>query len=119
VPEDDWSLYRQMYPADAARQRGLARVFSFLCSGQRRIVERAGFVVPERCFGLFRTGKLDAPYLARLISEVPDGLFELHCHPDLSTEAGRAEYAALDSPEVRRALTERKVRLVSYLNANS
>lgn len=119
VPEDDWELYRRMDADDARKQAGLARVFAFLCAGQRRIIEREGFVAPQRCFGLFRTGRLDAPYLERLIEELPEGLAELHCHPDLSTDAGRAEYEALSAPEVRRALEKRGVKLVGYLKARA
>lgn len=119
VPEDDWALYARMDAADAARQKGLARVFSFLSARQRRTLQAAGFTVPDHCYGLFRTCRLDAEYLVRLVSEMPDGLHELHCHPDLETERGRAEYAALSAPELRRALELRGLMLTTYPEARA
>jgi hopanoid biosynthesis associated protein HpnK len=117
VPEDDFALYRSMDPADAARQRVLATQFSVLCAPQHRRLRRSDYVVPQRCYGLFRTGRLDAAYLAALVNRLPEGLSELHCHPDLSTQAGKREHAALRSDEFRKALRERRVRLVSYPTA--
>jgi hopanoid biosynthesis associated protein HpnK len=114
IPEDDYPLYRRLYPREAPRQRALAGCFSFLCASQRRAVERAGYRTTERCFGLFRTGRLDAAYLERLAGELPDGEFEMHCHPDLSTVPGKAEFEALRSGEFRRALEERGVVLSTY-----
>ena len=45
---------------------------------------------------------------------LPDGDLELHCHPDLSTLAGRAECAALRSSRFRDALGKRGVILATY-----
>lgn len=114
VPEDDWELYHRLDPEDARRQRGLARTFAFLCAGQRRALKRSGFKTARWCYGLFRTLRLDGDYLRRLVLEMPDGDFELHCHPDLSTERGRREYAALADRGFRSALEERGVRLIRY-----
>jgi hopanoid biosynthesis associated protein HpnK len=114
VPEDDFSLHARLDPADAARQKSLARIFSWLCARERRVLQREGFVTTRWCYGLFRTGCLRADYLVRLVRELPDGDFELHCHPDLETEKGRAEYGALSAPEFRQALRDRDVKLATY-----
>lgn len=114
VPEDDWELYQRIDPEDAARQRGLARVFSLLCGGQRARLARLGFRSPARCYGLFRTLRLDAEYLVRLVGEMPEGDFELHCHPDLSTDSGRREYQALSDSRFQAALERRGVQLIRY-----
>ncbi len=114
VPEDDYALYRRLDPEDARRQWGMAVAFRHLCAGQRERVAAAGLHSPRRCYGFFRSGRLDVPYLVRLIEELPDGDLELHCHPDLGTESGRREYAALQSGEVRRALDRRGVVLSTY-----
>ena len=114
VPEDDFSLYRQLEPADAARQRLEALAFSFLCRGQRRRASAAGLRTTDRCYGFLRSGALDADYLSRLVLALPDGDLELHCHPDLSTPGGHAEFEALQSPSFRNALRERGVILSTY-----
>lgn len=114
IPEDDLSLYRKIDPADAARQAGLAHVFTALCGRQRKVLREAGLVLTQACYGTFRTGQLDEAYLVRLVELMPDGCFELHCHPDLDSEPGRREFDALASPGFRRALASRNAELVSY-----
>jgi hopanoid biosynthesis associated protein HpnK len=114
VPEDDWRLYRRLDPADALRKLPVALHFASLCPRMRRKVESAGYLATDRCYGLFRSCRLTADYLERLVPELPDGLLELHCHPDLSTDAGRAEFEALRSPDFRRALEGRGVTLCTY-----
>ncbi len=114
VPEDDLALYRRLDPADARAQWLMGSVFHLLCRGQRPRVEAAGFVTPRWCYGLFRSGRLTADYLTALVERLPDGLLELHCHPDLGTPAGSAEYEALSSPSFREALSRRSVELTTY-----
>jgi hopanoid biosynthesis associated protein HpnK len=119
VPQDDFRLYARMAPADALRQSLFALAFEALCRGQRKKVRAAGLRVTDRCYGLFRTGRLDADYLSRLVREMPDGDLELHCHPDLSTEHGRREFEALRSPGFREALRQRGVVLSTYASLAS
>ena len=114
IPEDDYSHYRRIDPEDAARQRSLAICFSALCTPLRRRAAAAGLYSTTYCLGLFRTGRLDVEYLRRLVEELPDGDYELHCHPDADTERGVAELAALASPEFSRALRSRGVGLTTY-----
>ena len=114
VPEDDFGLHRRLEGAGARGHRLHALWFRLNCRRQRRALQSSGWVVPERCYGFFRSGRLDADYLARLVRAMPDGDHELHCHPDLSTESGRAEWGALRSRQFRAALAERGVTLTTY-----
>lgn len=104
-------------PARLERLAPEALLFCLLSPWMRRRAAAQGMVAPARCWGFYRSGKLTANYLAWLISDLPDGLHELHCHPDLGTPAGRAEYAALSSDEFRAALKGRGVRLTTYAEA--
>jgi len=114
IPEDDPAWYQQFDAEDARRQRWLARHFRLFCGVQRRALAASRYVIPARCYGLFRSGRLDIGYLCRLTEALPDGLSELHCHPDLSTDSGRAEFEALLSPQFRAALDCRGVQLTTY-----
>jgi hypothetical protein len=114
VPEDDFDAYNKLDPADARRQRGSARWFTACCAPQRAEVRRRGFVTTDRCFGFFRSERLDERYLVQLAESLPDGDFELHCHPRTDTAAGRIEADALRSPAFRKALAGRGVELVSW-----
>jgi hopanoid biosynthesis associated protein HpnK len=114
IPQDDFALYRSMDSLDAGRQRWLAFWFDAFCKRQRRLLDLTQLRTTRYCYGLFRTGRLDEEYLVRLIARLPDGELELHCHPDLSTPAGRTEFEALRSRRVRRALEQRGAELATY-----
>jgi predicted glycoside hydrolase/deacetylase ChbG (UPF0249 family) len=71
------------------------------------------------------TGRYNAAELAQLIRALPDGSTEFMCHPGICGEELRGartrlkesreeELRALTSPEVRAALAESGVELVSY-----
>ena len=114
IPQDDFDLYRRLEPADMRGHRLLAAWFDFQCRKQRRALAKSGVRVTERCYGLFRSERLDEPYLVRLVESLPDGDFELHCHPRLDTEGGRTEVQALQSAGFQEALHRRGVELTTY-----
>jgi hopanoid biosynthesis associated protein HpnK len=121
IPEDDFELARSYAPQETGGQAHEAKVLQWLCTRQREALGRAGLRTTECCYGYFRSGKLDEGYLCRLIAALPEGVRELHCHPDLSTESGRAEFAALRSTAFRKALETHGVELTTYaaLTGNS
>jgi hypothetical protein len=114
VPQDDYTLYRRVDPWAALLRLPEAAALAVLCAGQRQRLREAGLRTTRRCFGFFRSGALDASYLAALVARLPEGEHELHCHPDFSTESGRAEVTALRSSEFRNALARRGVELHSW-----
>lgn len=113
IPLDDYASFRQQFPDEAARYRFLAACFAVLCMRQRLRL-RGEFLTVDRSFGLFRSCRLDPIYLQRLIDNLPDGVYELVCHPDVSTDRGTAEMAALRSREFLRALETRRVILTNF-----
>jgi hopanoid biosynthesis associated protein HpnK len=114
IPEDDFRLALRYAPRELGPHALEARVLQGLCTRQRAALTLAGLRTTERCYGYFRSGKLDEGYLCRLIEELPEGVRELHCHPDFSTKSGRAEFEALRSGAFRRALEARNVELTTY-----
>jgi hopanoid biosynthesis associated protein HpnK len=116
IPEDDFELARRYAPAESGGQALEGRVMRWLCARQRARLRAAGLWTTDRCYGYFRSGKLDEGYLCRLVAALPEGASELHCHPDFSTESGRAEYAALRSDAFREALEARQVRLSTWFS---
>ena len=97
----------------------------FLRSGlQRRLISR-GCRTTDHFAGFEITGRYDTPGLAAVIKRIPEGVTEFMCHPGFCGEELRAaptrlkdsrrvELEALTSPEVRQALQESTVTLVSY-----
>ena len=75
--------------------------------------------------GFQLTGRFRSQHLADLLRSLPPGLTEFMCHPGVCTdelrgsptrlkESREEELKALISPEVRRALEESSIELVSF-----
>lgn len=90
-----------------------------------RIIREEGMSTTDGAVGVVATGKLDQNLLLRIIQALPEGTWELVCHPgymdaDLAAAGTRllasrqVELAALMSDETRNALTRRGVELISY-----
>ncbi len=107
--------------ADAAASLGLGGVFGAL---RRQLTRQAeGLRVPERTFGLLRSGMMGTDYLLWLIDRLPPGTTEVYFHPsadpasavtDRPTPTHRTvtELRTLMSPRVKEALARAGVLLV-------
>jgi hopanoid biosynthesis associated protein HpnK len=79
-----------------------------------RTAVRHGLATAGHVHGLSRTGRVDEEYLLELLPRLTPGLSELFVHPDLDTEGGRRELAALTSPRVRETLARQGIELAAY-----
>jgi predicted glycoside hydrolase/deacetylase ChbG (UPF0249 family) len=102
-----------------------SRAFGVVRRRFARVLARHGCRSTDHFAGFQITGDYGAAELARLIRLLPEGATEFMCHPGLCTDELRAagtrlkesrerELAALKSAEVRRALQDTGVDLVSY-----
>jgi predicted glycoside hydrolase/deacetylase ChbG (UPF0249 family) len=91
----------------------------------RAVLERHGCRTTDRFTGFRLTGRLRARELAALIRDLPGGSTELMCHPghctaellatrSRLTQSRQVELEALTAPQVREAIQQAGVRLVSY-----
>jgi len=80
----------------------------------RHRLKARGFVALDGVFGLLQVGSVHQKYLLGLLQTLPEGVYELCVHPDLSTTAGLRELQALTSPLARRTIRERGIRLTTY-----
>lgn len=74
--------------------------------------------------GVFEAGRLDEPTLLALVDSLPEGVFEVGCHPGEGTPhvpedpawtyGWQAELDALTSPRVKARLQERGIVLTTY-----
>ncbi len=101
------------------------RVLNRIARGFRDAVHDAGLVTPDGTLGIVATGVMDELLLGEIIEHVPDGTWELVCHPgyddaDLALagtrlRASRAkELEILTSPAVRERLEMHEIKLLSY-----
>ena len=88
----------------------------------------AGLRTTDRFTGFRATGRLDEATMIAMLEKLPEGLTEFMCHPgkcgaELQGAATRlkesraVELAALTSPEVRRVIERRGIRLTDYRSA--
>lgn len=91
----------------------------------RRALNEEGMVSTGGTVGIAVTGMLDQPKLLRILEALPDGTWELVCHPGYSdadlqaagtrlTQSREIELSALTSAETKKALARHQIELISY-----
>lgn len=111
------------------KRYGQARMLHSFSRQFRERTKRAGLLTPDGLVGMIETGALEsAGYSALLqqaISSLPDGTWELVCHPGYNDADLRAagtrlldsrdeERRLLVSAELRQFLAEQKIGIISY-----
>ena len=93
--------------------------------GFLQLVHRAGLVTTDGALGVLATGTLDAAALERLLTRMPEGTWELVCHPayyDQELEAAKTrlresratEHAALLTTVPQFARNHAKLKLIHF-----
>jgi predicted glycoside hydrolase/deacetylase ChbG (UPF0249 family) len=106
-------------------KRAVSRAFGAVRGRFERVLASHGCRSTDHFAGFQITGKFDASDVATLIRSLPEGSTEFMCHPGICTaelraastrlkESREAELRALTAPEVRDALRESGVELVTY-----
>jgi hopanoid biosynthesis associated protein HpnK len=109
---------RSLCDARAPGPAAEAVVLGFLARRWRALARRRGLAFAAEVHGIVRSGRMEADYLARLVSRVARGSVEIYLHP--STErsdprgAGPEDLAALLDARVRAAIGERRLELATY-----
>ena len=106
------------------RWLGTAMLRTF-ASDFRRMVGEAGMATTEGAFGVIATGGLNRGLMRCMVERIPQGTWELVCHPGYDDAQLRSmptrlwasrehELKLLLSPEVRDLLVRNQVELISY-----
>ena len=107
------------------KQFSKVRLLSRLGRTFRSSVQDAGMLTPDGTVGIVATGAMDASLFESIVNSLPEGTWELVCHPgyndaDLGSirtrlrESRAQELEILTSPEARKILAHSGVRLISY-----
>ena len=110
---------------DLWKRYAQARVLRHWQPAFRKLVAKAGLKTTDGTLGIVATGALDQELLVHLIEYMPEGTWELVCHPgydDVELRAIRtrlresrdAERRALTSRDTRILLESRGIELISY-----
>jgi hopanoid biosynthesis associated protein HpnK len=111
-------------PALWLRSAGVM-VFQMFASEFRRALNEEGMVSTDGTVGIAVTGLLDQQKLLCILEAIPDGTWELVCHPGYAdadlraagtrlTKSREVELSALTSVETRNALLRNQIQLISY-----
>ena len=96
----------------------------------RKTVADAGMITTDGTFGIVVTGALDEKLFAAIVGSLPEGTWELVCHPGYCDEELRSvrtrlresreqELHVLTSAAVRQAIQAAGVQLISYAELES
>jgi len=96
----------------------------------RKTVADAGMLTTDGTFGIVATGSLDEQLFAAMVGSLPEGTWELVCHPGYCDEELRQvktrlqesraqELRVLTSSVARQAIEEAGVELISYADLES
>jgi chitin disaccharide deacetylase len=107
------------------KRYGQVRMLTTLAARFRDRMKRTGLAVPDGVIGVVETGAWDNSMLRRALANLPEGTWELVCHPGYDDADLRASHTRLlasreeerhllTSPEVRGFLEEQAIRLISY-----
>ena len=110
------SLWRRW--AEVGVLRGLARQF-------REAVQQAGIATPDGTLAIVATGSLNDRLLRLMVEHLPDGIWELVCHPGYNDadlrevhtrlrQSREQELKILTSPSTRELLAANEIELVSF-----
>jgi hopanoid biosynthesis associated protein HpnK len=111
------------------------RVLAVACFGTfarvfRRAVQEQGMATTDGTIAIAATGKLHLKMLLATLEALPEGTWELVCHPGYSdadlqaigtrlTKSREVELEALTSLEVKRLISSRGIELISYADLRS
>ena len=101
------------------------RVLRSLAKQFRNAVQQAEMITPDGTFAIAATGSLDDSLLRNIVENVPDGTWELVCHPGYNDadlqgvrtrlrESRKRELRILTSSPIRDLLEANKIELISY-----
>lgn len=87
-------------------------------------------ITTDGTIGIVATGKLDLRVLLSTLERLPEGIWELVCHPGYSdpdlqaagtrlTKSREVELEALTSPKVKDMIARRGIDLISYADLYS
>jgi len=107
------------------KRYGQVRMLRSFAGQFRAKVRRAGLATPDGVVGVVETGSFNPSLLRQALTDLPEGTWELVCHPgyddaDLRAahtrliESRENERQLLMSEELRTFLDEQKIRLISY-----
>ncbi len=110
---------------DLWKRYGQVRMLHTFSGQFRQRTKRAGVLTPDGVVGVIETGSVDTSLLRSTLASLPEGTWELVCHPGYNDADLRAvrtrlldsreeERRLLTSAELRQFLEEQEISVISY-----
>jgi hopanoid biosynthesis associated protein HpnK len=112
LTRDPFLLNRQIAAGRWGYRVAHGLIFHWLGRQCERALSRHRIGFADQVFGLLQNGRVDEPYVLRLLSQLRPGTYELYSHP--ATDTGQTEFQALISPRVRDRIDQLGVDRVRY-----
>jgi hopanoid biosynthesis associated protein HpnK len=107
------------------KRYGQVRMLRSFAAQFQDSMKRAGLATPDGVLGVIETGSFDHSLLRQALADLPEGTWELVCHPGYDDADLRASHTRLlasreqerqllTSPELRQFLDEQEIRVISY-----
>jgi chitin disaccharide deacetylase len=111
--------------ATLLKRYGQVRVLNAFAGNFRRQTSRAGLRSPDGVIGVIETGSMDGILLRQALAGLPEGTWELVCHPGYAdadlravrtrlVESRERELALLTSAELKTFLAAEKIQVIGY-----
>jgi chitin disaccharide deacetylase len=124
-PLQSWPKSMVISNPDLWSRSAAVMAFQMFASEFRRAIKEEGMLSTDGTVGIAATGMLDQQVLLKILKALPEGTWELVCHPGYSdadlqtagtrlTQSREVELAALMSAETREAIARQKIELISY-----
>ena len=125
LPAEPATVLRRAVPEERHR----APFYAPAVAALRRRLRRAGLAANDHIFGIAWSGGMVEERLLALLPHLPPGVSELYCHPATRTTPAlaaampgyrhAAELAALQSPAVRRSVSDLGIALSGFADLTS
>lgn len=107
------------------KRYGQVRILNTFAGNFRRQTSKAGLTSPDGVIGLIETGSMDGILVRQALEGLPEGTWELVCHPGYAdadlravrtrlVESRESERSLLTSPELKEFLERQNIRVISY-----
>ena len=124
-PFEPVKLAQAATSASVARRWLAAAMVRIFAADFAKIMREEGMLTPDGCLGIVATGAWNEKDLAWLIEHMPEGTWELVCHPgyvddqlrNVRTrlrESRTTELRLLTSPVTRQMLADQEIQLISF-----
>lgn len=119
IPRDDFGKAVRFDRSGNSAKAAEALIFSLLNQWCLSHIKKDRFVVVDRVYGLFQSGKMSPSFVSSILTDLKVNSAELYFHPSFDRQANSLgpnmdDFYTLTNPVIKNLLIERDVQLSTY-----